>query len=120
MGVLRSSPQPATRYIPSSASSTAPCVDGSLGVMAPSLPVIPWISYFLGGGGHRLGKDKIKSQKPTTGLTDRQALPRPGWAVRWAGVSRCLVGRQRQGDVLELGPLFALLAPGYCLSFGEV
>lgn len=119
-GGTEQSPQPATRHIPSSASSTAPRVDGSLGVMAPSLPVIPWIPYFLGGGGDRLGKDKIKSQKPATGLTDRQALPRPGWAVRWAGVSRCLVGRQRQGDGLELGSLFALLAPGYCLSFGEV
>ena len=73
-----------------------------------------------GGGGHRLGKDKVKSQKPATGLTDRQALPRPEWAVKSAGVSRCLVGSQRQGDGLELGPLFALLAPGYCLSFGEV
>lgn len=52
-----------------------------------------------GGGGHRLGKDKVRSQKPATGLTDRQALPRPGWAVRWAGVSRCLVGSRRQGGM---------------------
>ncbi|EGW03115.1 hypothetical protein I79_013827 [Cricetulus griseus] len=43
------------------------------------------------------------------------ALPKPGWVVRWA--SR---GRKRQGDGLESGLLSATLAPGYCLSFGEV
>lgn len=72
------------------------------------------MNYLLSGGGvHRLGKE-MKSQKSATGTTD-------GRAQAWVGGEVGQYGSEEAGGWLRArSPVCATLAPGYCLSFGEV